>query len=128
MTIYEFLFAPLFSPNPITCLLRFPFMPHFPLQKRCDLANDRIEREGCGRSSSSGGHVALVIATLFRSQRHSFFFDSFQEGKFLVLLEKYLVGHERSYKDPMLQRQIAGDMGNYRFYDAFGVVFFKANE
>ena len=45
-----------------------------------------------------------------------------------MLIEKFLVGHERGNKDSVLQSQIAGDMGNYRFYYAFGVVFFKANE
>jgi hypothetical protein len=29
-----------------------------------------------------------------------------------VLIEKFLVGHEGSNKDPVLQRQIAGDIGN----------------
>ncbi|MGZ9241296.1 MAG: hypothetical protein ACXW6K_12525 [Candidatus Binatia bacterium] len=32
-----------------------------------------------------------------------------------MLIEEFLVGHERGNKDPVLQRQIAGDMGNHRF-------------
>ena len=45
-----------------------------------------------------------------------------------MLIEEFLVGHERGDKDPVLQRQIAGDMGNHRFDYALGVVFFEPHE
>ena len=45
-----------------------------------------------------------------------------------MLIEKLFVGYEHSDKNPMLQRQITGNLGGYRFDFTFGIVFFKANE